>query len=250
MRILVTNDDGVDAPGLRQLAQTVHELGHDVFVAAPHQEASGSSCSLTSVQQDGRTVVQRRTTDRDGLLPIYSVAASPAFISLIALRGAFGPAPELVVSGINEGPNTGKAVIHSGTVGAALTAASYGARGLAVSMELGEPRHWQASHQLIRTGVRALAASPVGTTLNLNVPNLPAEEIRGLRQAPLAPFGTVQAQVAESGEGFVKLAYTEPVQAAPPGSDAALLALGYATLTALQPTAELHVAQLDELLAE
>ena len=117
-------------------------------------------------------------------------------------------------------------------------------------MELGQPRHWHASHELVRTAVRALAASPVGTTLNLNIPNRPVGEILGLRQATLAPFGTVQHQVAESGEGFVKLAYAEPAEAAPAGSDAALLAEGFATVTALQATAELHVAGLDDLLAE
>jgi 5'-nucleotidase len=250
VRILVTNDDGIDSPGLRELARVIDELGHDVFVAAPHQEASGTSCSLSSVQQDGRTVVERRQLDGDGRVPAYSVVASPAFISLIALRSAFGPPPDMVASGINDGPNTGRAVIHSGTVGAALTAATYGTRGLAVSMELGEPRHWEASHELVRTALRALAASPVGTTLNLNIPNRRVGAIRGLRQATLAPFGTVQHQVAESGEGFVKLAYAEPAEAAPPGSDAALLAEGFATVTALQVTAELHVDELDDLLAE
>ena len=162
VRILVTNDDGIDSPGLRELACVVHELGHDVVVAAPHQEASGTSCSPSSVQQDGRTVVERRELDGDGLVPAYSVVASPAFISLIALRSVFGPPPDMVVSGINDGPNTGRAVIHSGTVGAALTAATYGARGLAVSMELGQPRHWKASHELVRTAVRALAGAPSG----------------------------------------------------------------------------------------
>src|SRR5262245_66677826 len=115
----------------------------------------------------------------DGQVPTYSVAASPAFISLIALRSAFGPPPELVVSGINDGPNTGRAVIHSGTVGAALTAATYGTRGLAVSMELGEPHHWETSHELICSSLRVLSSSPPGTTLNLNVPNRPRGEEQG-----------------------------------------------------------------------
>src|SRR5262245_11821856 len=250
MRILVTNDDGIDSPGLLELAHVADELGHEVVVAAPHQEASGTSCSLSSVQEDGRTVVERRDLDGDGRVPMFSVVASPAFISLIALRSAFGPPPEVVLSGINDGPNTGRAVIHSGTVGAALTAATYGTRGLAVSMELGDHRHWEASRELVRTAVRLLAASPVGTTLNLNVPNRPKGQIRGLRQASLAPFGTVQHQVAEAGEGFVKLAYAEPAESAPAGSDAALLADGFATLTALMATSELHLPELDDLLAE
>ena len=83
-----------------------------------------------------------------------------------------------------------------------------------------------------------------GTTLNLNVPNRPASDVLGLRSARLAPFGTVQARIAESGEGYVKLAYIEPAEEAPPDSDAALLAEGYATITALQPTAEVLLEDL------
>jgi 5'-nucleotidase len=141
-------------------------------------------------------------------------------------------------------------VIHSGTVGAALTAASYGTRGLAVSMELGQPRHWEASHELVRTALRALAASPVGTTLNLNIPNRPVVEIRACAKRRWTPSAPSSTRWRSQGEGFVKLAYAEPAEAAPPGSDAALLAEGFATVTALQVTAELHVDELDDLLAE
>ena len=234
-----------------ELARTVHELGHDVVVAAPEGGGERGEC-LADVGPEGRpyrgrAAVAGRARRRAG----FGVAASPAFITLIALRGAFGDTPEMVVSGINEGPNTGRAVIHSGTVGAASTAAApTRARGLAVSIELGQPRHWATAHQLIRAGVSALAAAPQGTTLNLNVPNRPASDVLGLRSARLAPFGTVQARIAESGEGYVKLAYTEPAEAAPPDSDAALLAEGYATITALQPTGEVLDEELEDLLED
>jgi 5'-nucleotidase len=247
VRILVTNDDGIDAPGLLELARAVYSAGHEVIVAAPHKEASGSSCSLTSVQEDGRTVIERRSWSELGDVEVMSVVASPAFISLLALRRAFGDPPELVVSGINEGPNTGRAVIHSGTVGAALTAATYGARGLAVSMELGEKCHWETARRLVTDVLPRLADARPGTTLNLNVPNRPMSEVPGLRSARLAPFGTVQTQVADSGEGFVKIAYTEPTEQAPPDSDAALLREGFATITELQPTSEVAAAPNREL---
>jgi 5'-nucleotidase len=247
VRILVTNDDGIDARGLLELARAVHAAGHDVLVAAPHEEASGSSCSLSSVQEDGRTVIERRSWSWLGDVEVMSVAASPAFISLLALRRAFGEPPELVVSGINEGPNTGRAVIHSGTVGAALTAATYGARGLAVSMELGEPCHWDTARRLVTAVLPSLIEAPRGTTLNLNVPNRPLSDVPGLRSARLAPFGTVQTQVADSGEGFVKIAYTEPTEQAPPDSDAALLREGFATITELQPTGEVTGGAVREL---
>jgi 5'-nucleotidase len=247
VRILVTNDDGIDAPGLLELARAVCSVGHDVIVAAPHKEASGSSCSLSSVQEDGRTVIERRSWSELGEVEVMSVVASPAFISLLALRRAFGDPPEIVVSGINEGPNTGRAVIHSGTVGAALTAATYGARGLAVSMELGETCHWETARRLVTTVLPSLAEAPPGTTLNLNVPNRPLSEVPGLRTARLAPFGTVQTQVADAGEGFVKIAYTEPTEQAPPDSDAALLREGFATITELQPTSEVAGGPAREL---
>jgi 5'-nucleotidase len=240
--MIVTNDDGIDAPGLRELASALCGLGHDVVVAAPREEASGTSCSLSSVQHEGRTIVERRALEGLEDVTAFAVAASPAFISLVGLRGAFGPAPDVVVSGINEGPNTGRAVIHSGTVGAALTAATYGIRGLAVSMELGSSIHWLTAHRILPPVVDALVSSPVGTTLNLNVPNRPLDEVRGVRLARLAPFGMVQTQVAEAGEGYVKLSFSSPDEKAPPGSDAALLAEGYATVTALQPTGEASLA--------
>ena len=72
-------------------------------------------------------------------------------------------------------------------------------------------------------------------------------EVPGLRSARLAPFGTVQTQIADSGDGFVKIAYTEPTEQAPPDSDAALLLEGFATITELQPTAEVDGAPLREL---
>src|SRR5262245_14158128 len=115
-RILVTNDDGIAAPGIRVLARAVADAGYDVTVAAPRYEASGMSAALTAVTKAGRIVLERR--DLDGV-PAYGVEASPSYIAMLACLGAFGPPPDLVVSGINRGANAGHAVLHSGTVGAA-----------------------------------------------------------------------------------------------------------------------------------
>src|SRR3954471_7906741 len=97
-RILITNDDGIEAPGIRALARAAVRAGHDVVVAAPIREASGSSASMTAVEQDGRIVVESRELPGVRNVPAYAVAASPAFIVLLALREAFGPAPEIVLS--------------------------------------------------------------------------------------------------------------------------------------------------------
>lgn len=138
-RVLITNDDGIAAPGLRALAHAIAATGADVLVAAPHAEASGTSAALTAVERDGQIVVVPRPLTGVPGVPGYAVTTSPAFIVVLALRGGFGDPPDVVVSGINRGANAGTAVLHSGTVGAALTAAANGVPALAVSLDVLSP---------------------------------------------------------------------------------------------------------------
>ncbi len=150
MRALVTNDDGIGSEGIRQLALTAVGLGLDVVVAAPFQDSSGASASLLAVQDDNRIVVERRRLEGLDGVPAYAVAAAPGYITLLAVREAFGPAPDIVLSGINRGLNVGHAILHSGTVGAALTGSTLGRRGVAVSLESGWPEepavlHWETA---------------------------------------------------------------------------------------------------------
>jgi 5'-nucleotidase len=269
-RIFITNDDGIDAPGIHWLARAAAEEDVDVVVAAPLNDASGSSAAMTGVQRDGRIVVERRTLPGLPDVPAYGVAASPAFIVVLALREAFGPAPDLVLSGINRGANAGQAVLHSGTVGAALTAAGEGLRGLAVSLDVFSPtadsaaegvdavaavaaaeevdddaRHWRDAARLAVGLLPALTAAPAGTVLNLNVPDVPAERLRGLRRAALARFGQVQMKIAEAGEGFVRTAVEESGEPLEPDSDLAWLAEGYAAVTPIRAVGEAADVPLD-----
>ena len=265
-RVLVTNDDGVHAPGIRALARAAYEHGMDVVVAAPEAEASGMSAALSAVTDDGRLVF--RETELDGLpgVPAYAVAASPAYIAVLAGLGVFGPVPDLLLSGINRGANAGHAVLHSGTVGAALTAGNNGIRALAVSLDVltaaaasagsggaaiavldsvdDESRHWSSAAELATTLLPWLAGADPGTVLNLNVPDRPAEQVAGLRQATLAPFGQVQVSVAERGEGFVRTAVEANAVRAVPGTDIAWLADGYAAVTALRALGHLPDVEL------
>ncbi len=136
-RCLITNDDGIDSDGLRVLAEVALEAGLEVIVAAPMQESSGASASITAIEEDGHFVVEPRTLPGlEGACTVLAVGGLPAFIALTGMRGAFGPTPDIVLSGINNGPNTGYAVLHSGTVGAALTASTFGARAMAVSLNV------------------------------------------------------------------------------------------------------------------
>ena len=265
-RVLVTNDDGVHAPGIRALARAAYERGMDVVVAAPEAEASGMSAALSAVTDDGRLVF--RETELDGLpgVPAYAVAASPAYIAVLAGLGVFGPVPDLLLSGINRGANAGHAVLHSGTVGAALTAGNNGIRALAVSLDVltaaaasagsggaaiavldsvdDESRHWSSAAELATTLLPWLAGADPGTVLNLNVPDRPADQVAGLRQATLAPFGQVQVSVAERGEGFVRTAVEANAVRAVPGTDIAWLADGYAAVTAIRALGHLPDVEL------
>jgi len=144
MRVLVTNDDGIDAEGLHVLARFLVRAGHDAVIAAPSTDASGSGAALGVFHADSHIDVKRvHVPDCDA--PAWSVAGPPGLCTLAARLGAFGAAPDVVVSGINAGLKTGRAILHSGTVGAALTAQNFGAKGLAVSVEAAEPWRWDTA---------------------------------------------------------------------------------------------------------
>jgi 5'-nucleotidase len=256
LRILITNDDGIEAPGIRWLARALAHADYDVVVAAPLSESSGSSASMTAVVQDGKIVSEPREIAGAKNIPAYGVAASPAYIVLLALREAFGPAPDLVVSGINRGANAGAAVVHSGTVGATLTASHAGLRGLAVSLDVLTPaqatassggaaidaihradeekHHWASGAELAVRLLPALLHTPPGTVFNLNVPDLHVDGIRGLKQASLARFGQVQMSIAEAGDGFVRTAVQAAEEDLDPGTDLAALADNFAVVTPLR----------------
>lgn len=234
-RALVTNDDGVSSEGLRTLASSAVAFGFDVIVAAPMRDSSGTSASLTAVQAEGRIVVEKQSlVGLDGV-PVYSVDAAPGFIALIATRGAFGRPPSVMLSGINLGLNTGHAVLHSGTVGAAMTGRVNGCRALAVSLATGETLHWDVAGEIARRAMGWLLNIDCPVVVNVNVPNLPMQELRGVRQGTLAAFGAVQTTIAEIGEGFVRLGVADAEAEVEPGSDAALIAEGYVSVTALRP---------------
>lgn len=244
-RALVTNDDGIQSPGLHALARAAVGAGYDVTVAAPREEASGSSASLTAAQLEGRVVVEPYALDGLESITCNAVAAAPGFIALIALRGAFGPAPDVVFSGINRGANTGNAIIHSGTVGATVTAAAHGAAAIAVSTASAAPSHWDtAAHIALYVAHLTMAR---GVVMNLNVPDLQLERVRGIVRAGLASFGAVQTTLTEVGKGYVKIGVTEHDAQLDAGSDAALVAAGFATVTPLSSVCENREITLPDL---
>ena len=229
--VLVTNDDGVAAPGLAALAAAAAGIGH-VVVVAPAEDRSGAGAAVAPAWLDEG--IRFRKVEIDGLGPAYAVQAPPALAVIAGVSGGIGVRPRLVVSGVNRGPNTGLGIIHSGTVGAALTAGNLGLPALAVSIDSTRPRHYDTAATVAAAAMAWLLNAPAGTVLNLNVPDLPIDEVRGVREAPLGRFGSVEAVLRSRGEGgedtlFVRLRLGEGASDA--GSDAALLAGGFVTVT-------------------
>jgi 5'-nucleotidase len=121
MRLLLTNDDGIQSIGLAAMAAALRDADHDVTVVAPATDRSGASASLGRIVPKDRMIVSPTTIDNGGRrLDAATMDAPPGLIVMAAALGAFGDPPDVVVSGINLGPNTGHAILHSGTVGAVL----------------------------------------------------------------------------------------------------------------------------------
>ncbi|GAA4024271.1 5'/3'-nucleotidase SurE [Allokutzneria multivorans] len=243
MIALITNDDGIDSPGLAALAAMAVHSGLSVVVAAPAEESSGTSAGLTAAKDDRRIAVARKEIPGLPDVPAYAVAGHPGLIALVAAQGAFGVTPDLVLSGINRGANVGRAVLHSGTVGATLTAAVNDLNGLAVSLDVGlngtaEPR-WDAAAEIVEHAIGVLRNSPSGTVLNVNVPNVAPEKMPPLRHARLARYGTVQSRVERLDDNSLEVVAVNVDDAKPePDTDAALLARGHPTITALRSVSE------------
>lgn len=250
MRVLVTNDDGVDSPGVHALALVASDAGFDVLLAAPAWDSSGASASLTSVEEDGKFLIETRDVDGLAGIDVIGVHGAPAFIVRAAASGAFGSPPDIVLSGINRGRNTGHAILHSGTVGAALTGSTHGCRGVAVSLDVDERTeglHWDTAAQVARRALRWLVEADRDVVLNVNVPNVAPGELRGIVRARLASFGAVQTNVTEVGRGYVRLAHEQVDAELEPGTDAALLADGFAAVTPLVSVCEASAVDLATL---
>lgn len=170
MKILVTNDDGIHSEGIRVLSE---ELGqdHEVWVFAPDGDQSGSSHSMT-LRSPGKV---RRLDERT-----YTCSGMPADCVILAFRGALPFRPEVVVSGVNRGPNLGTDIVFSGTAAAARQAALYGIPGIAVSLaSFGPAFDFRPSARFVRTNLDALlAAWDSSVFLNVNVPAGPDPDSR------------------------------------------------------------------------
>lgn len=179
MRVLVSNDDGVDAPGILVLARHLAALG-EVVVVAPDRDRSGASNSLTL---DQPIRVKRLHDGR------YCVAGTPTDCVYLGLTGLLDNAPDIVVSGINSAGNLGDDVIYSGTVSAAMEGRFLGLPAIAVSLVTHDHKgqHYDSAALAVMQLMRKLLVDPLpaDTILNVNVPDKPWSEIRGFSVARL-----------------------------------------------------------------
>jgi 5'-nucleotidase len=178
MRILVTNDDGLGAEGLEALAGAL-SIDHEVWVFAPDRERSGVSHALTL----GAPGKVRKVGDR-----AYSCSGTPADCVVFTMLGAIDFKPELVVSGINRGPNLGTDIVYSGTCGAASEAVLSGIPGIAVSCASHDSRlHYGAAASFVRMNLASLAAAcQDGAFVNVNAPSSECETLLAYWSDPCA----------------------------------------------------------------
>lgn len=239
MRIQVTNDDGIDSEGLQVLAARLARTGHEVVVIAPDRDWSGAGAALGMIRPDEHLDVKRVTIDAAPEVEAWALAGPPALTVVAARLGAFGPPPELVVSGINAGLNTGRSILHSGTVGAVLAGQNFGLSGLAVSVDDADRWCWETAAEVAAEVLDLVIDAPPRSALNLNVPAVRSRAgVRGVRWGTLAPFGAVRAAVTSAAGAppdadrlqfeLIATGY-EPAG----DTDQGLVDAGYASLTTL-----------------
>jgi len=247
VRILVTNDDGIDSIGLHVLARAMKPLG-DVVIAAPDQEYSGYGAAIGSIWLMKPEVHE---THVEGIDEAWAVTGAPALCAMFARLGAFGDV-DLIVSGINPGANVGRSVYHSGTVGACLTARNGGINSVAVSQsvdswgvegqameEVLDGQQWQGAADVAALVVEQLLAdlpaNPV--VININVPNRPAAEMEGWRRTEVGTAiprsmakATLSPKAGHDGAFHVDMSWGDALQT-PSGDDTGAVMEGYASIT-------------------
>jgi 5'-nucleotidase len=250
VRILVTNDDGIDSEGLHTLARALRAHG-EVTIIAPDDEYSGASAALGAIHLIQPEV---HRADVEGVETAWSVSGPPALCVMFARLGAFGPPFDLVVSGINPGANVGRSVYHSGTVGAALTARAGGLSGVAVSQAVvGFGVEGQGWDEMLRgqcwEGAADVAAAVIGgligvgpnapVVINVNVPNLLVRDMAGWQRTAIGRVppraiseATLEPKLGHPGTFRVAMRWGDAVSL-PEGTDGGAIERNLVSITML-----------------
>jgi len=223
LKILITNDDGIAAPGLWALAEELKSIA-EVVVVAPDREQSGVGTSVT-LHQPLRVRPVKPIVDG---IETYVVEGTPADSVIIALKMLLKDRIDLVVCGINEGSNLGTDVLISGTVGAAFQAHFYGLPAIAVSVASFDNLHFEVASRICAFLAQQLAAGNLTQRflLNINLPNLPLDQIAGIEITELGERGytdAVQRGGVKAGHdgkrGYYWIVHGEPQSKEDKGTD-------------------------------
>jgi 5'-nucleotidase len=221
-RILISNDDGIDAPGIKVLEQIARELTDDIWVVAPEQEQSGASHSLTT----------RRPLRLNEIAPRhYAVDGTPTDCVLLAVKRLLRDHPaDLVLSGVNGGSNVGEDLTYSGTVAAAMEATLLGIPAMALSQDFrdGEPVPWQSAETFGPEVVRRLLRLPwpQSTLFNINFPPVAPDQASGFAvttQGKRAIADNLTEGVDPRGRPYYWIGPVREAHGAEPGSDVCAL---------------------------
>lgn len=237
LRILLSNDDGISAPGIQTLASALREFAQ-VQIVAPDRNRSGSSNALTLDS------ALRITTLSNGDIAVQQ--GTPTDCVYLGVNTLMRPSPDIVVSGINAGPNLGDDVIYSGTVAAAMEGRHLGFPALAVS--LNGHQHYDTAAAVTCHLLRALQHKPLrtGKILNVNVPDLPLSEIKGIRVTRCGsrhPAEQVFCQQDPRGQDLYWIGPPGEKWDVGPDTDFAAVEQGYVSITPLQIDLTAYTAQ-------
>lgn len=240
-KILISNDDGVHAPGLTYLADALGKIA-DITVVAPDRNRSGVSNSLT-LENPLRVV-----TASNGF---YSVNGTPTDCVHLAVTGLLKETPDMVVSGINEGSNLSDDVLYSGTVAAATEGRFLGLPSIAISLAGPRCEHYDTAARVARILVEHLRHQPLtsDTILNVNVPDLPFADLHGIQVTRLGTRHIAEPTIKSvdpRGRKIYWVGAPGPEQDAGPGTDFYAVNSGYVSVTPLHLDLT-HYKVMDEL---
>lgn len=241
MKILISNDDGVHAPGLARLANALGKVA-DITVVAPDRNRSGVSNSLT-LENPLRVVT--------AINGFFSVTGTPTDCVHLAVTGLLKETPDMVVSGINEGSNLSDDVLYSGTVAAATEGRFLGLPSVAISLAGPRCEHYDTAAMVAKLLIERLHQQPLtyDTILNVNVPDIPFTELRGIQVTRLGTRHKAEPTVKTTdprGRKIYWVGAPGPEQDAGPGTDFYAVNAGYVSITPLHVDLT-HYKVLDEL---
>lgn len=241
MRILLSNDDGYFAPGLAALAEALARFG-EIVVVAPEQNRSGASNSLT---------LDRPLLLKKAPSGFYFVNGTPTDCVHLAVTGMLDELPDIIVSGINLGANMGDDTIYSGTVAAATEGYLLGIPSFAVSLTSFEGRHFTTAARVAASLVERFIENPISepVLLNVNVPDIPYEQLRGVEVTRLGRRHKAEPVVrmkSPRNETVYWVGAAGAAADAGPGTDFNAIERGFASLTPLQIDLT-HTAQLSSV---